>query len=536
MKLFKNTNGFVAALVGLSLAFTACTNKNKKEEYGLDIRETIRVNIRTEPPSLDFSKATDTTSAEVGYNIMDGLVNYDIYDPDLKLIPALAEKWEANKAGDVWTLTLRKGVKWTDGVEFVAQHVLDGWERLINPATASEYAYALFPLKNAQEYNQGKIKDFSQVGVKTTNPYTIVVELKRPMSFFPHLLPHHSTYPIRKDVIEKFGDKWTDPKNIVTLGPFKLKTWDHDKAIVLERNETYWGEKPKVKNVLMYMINEDSTSVALFESGRIDLLHELPSKELPRLRKMPEYRDVGTLLLQYWGFNTKKKPFDDSKVRQAFNYAVDRKEIVQMLARGDIPATSWIPAGMSGYEPDRGLTFDIEKAKALLAEAGYGEGKKKFPKIQMVFNTNEDHQRVAENIQAQLKRNLGIDLEIKNEEWKVFLDRLKTDPPELFRMGWLLDYPDPDNVMNLMTSYSENNRTKWKNTDYDKLIESAAAELNEQKRKSLYSQAQSLLVEKETPVIPLFNGVRQLLISKRVENPPVNRLERYEYRKVSIKQ
>ncbi|HEX4922977.1 MAG TPA: ABC transporter substrate-binding protein, partial [Bdellovibrionales bacterium] len=195
-----------------------------------------------------------------------------------------------------------------------------------------------------------------------------------------------------------------------------------------------------------------------------------------------------------------------------------------------------IPAGMFGYEPEKGLDFNIETAKKLLADAGYGEGKKKFPKIQLVFNTNEDHRRVAENIQAQLKRNLGIEVEIQNEEWKVFLNRLKTDPPEIFRMGWLADYPDPDNFMNLMTSYSENNRTKWKNTSYDKLIEQAVAELNPEKRKSLYSQAQELLVEKETPVIPLFNSVRQLLISKRLENPPVNRLEHYSYKKVAIKQ
>lgn len=529
---------FLKATVAVLLAvsFAACTSKNKKEEYGLDMKETIRVNLRSEPPSLDWSKATDTTSNEVISNIMDGLVLYDIYDPDLKLIPGLAEKWEPNKAADEWTLTLRKGVKWTDGVEFTAQHVVDGWERLLNPKTAAEYAYALFVIKGAQDYNSSKLTDFSKVGVKATGPNTVVVSLARPVSFFPYLLTHHSTLPIRKDVVEKHGDKWTDPDKIVTLGPFKLKVWDHDKAIVMERNDGYYGEKTKIKNVLAYMISEETTAINLFEAGKIDFLHDIPSSERTRLSKRDDYREVGTLLLQYWGFNTQKKPFDDAKVRQAVNMAVDRKEIVTMLAGGQIPVTSWIPAGMFGYEPTKGLEFNPEKAKAMLAEAGYGEGKKKFPKIELVFNTNEDHKRVAENIQAQLKRNLGIDIEVQNEEWKVFLNRLKTDPPAIFRMGWLADYPDPDNFMNLMTSYSENNRTKWKNSAYDKLIEKAVAELDQDKRKALYSQAQELLVEKETPVIPLFNSVRQLLVSKRLENPAINRLEVYRHNRVSIRQ
>ncbi|MEQ1878421.1 MAG: peptide ABC transporter substrate-binding protein [Bdellovibrionia bacterium] len=536
MKNWMNKTTVLISAFALFISFAACTSKSKKEEYGLDMKETIRINLRSEPPSIDWSKATDTTSSEVISNIMDSLVLYDIYDADLKLIPGLAEKWEPNKSADQWTLTLRKGVKWTDGVEFTAQHVADGWERLLNPKTASEYAYALFVIKGAQDYNGGKQNDFSKVGVVVKDANTVVVNLARPVSFFPYLLTHHSTLPIRKDVVEKHGDKWTDPKNIVTLGPFTLKVWDHDKALVMERNESYYGEKAKVKNILAYMINEETTAINLFEAGKIDFLHDIPSKELPRLRKMGEYREVGTLLLQYWGFNTTKKPFDDPKVRQAVNMAVDRKEIVTMLAGGQIPVTSWIPAGMFGYEPGKGLEFSPEKAKAMLVEAGFGEGKKKFPKIELVFNTNEDHKRVAENIQAQLKRNLGIEIEIQNEEWKVFLSRLKTDPPAIFRMGWLADYPDPDNFMNLMTSYSENNRTKWKNTDYDKLIEKAVAELDVEKRKALYSQAQALLVEKETPVIPLFNSVRQLLISKRLENPPVNRLEVYRHNKVSIRQ
>jgi oligopeptide transport system substrate-binding protein len=500
----------------------------------LEHKDTLRINVSTEPPTLDWHKATDTTSSWITGNTMEGLVEYDLNDKELGLIPALATKWEPSENARKWKFTLREGVKWSDGQPFLAQHVLDGWKRLMARETASEYAYFLFALKNGKAFNEGKVP-FEQVGAKITAPNVIEVELEKPMGYFPYLLTHSSTFPVRLDVVQKHGDRWTEAGNIVTLGPYTLKAWQHDKQILLQANDNYFGEKPFIKNIVAYMIQEQATAINLFDSGKLDSVHSLPSVELRKLRQRKEFRETSTLTLQYYGFNVSKAPFNNPLVRKAISMGIDRQQVVQMLAGGQLPMTSWIPSGMFGYEAERGLSFNPEKAKELMKQAGYGEGKP-FPKIEFRFNTNEDHQRVAENIQAQLKKNLGIDMEIKNEEWKVFLNTLKTDPPQMFRMGWQADYPDPDNFMNLMTSYSEQNRTRWKNAQYDSLVEKAAGLTDKNERKAIYSQAQKLMVEDEVPAYPLYSGVNHLLISPRVEGYPVNVLNRFLYKRAKLKE
>jgi oligopeptide transport system substrate-binding protein len=517
----------------LALSFIGCTKKSGLE-YGLDVKDTLRVNLTSEPPSLDWSKATDTTSSNVTNNIMDGLTEYNLNDPDLGVVAALATEWKPSENARVWTFTLRKGVKWTDGVEFTGQHVIDGWERLLNPKTASEYAYFLFDLKNAKAYNAGKLKDFKEVGVKLNDQGQLVVELERPMGFFPMLLTHHSTYPLRKDVVEKHGDKWTDPDKIVTLGAYKLKIWDHDKNIVLERNDGYYGDKAKIKNVLYYMINEFSTAVNLFEAGKLDFQPELPAKELPILKTKPGFQKNTLLSSYYYGFNTRKPPFNNVKARKAFVMAVDRKQITDLLAADHTPMSGWIPRGMFGYEEDAGLKFDPEQAKKLLDEAGYKD-RSKFPRVSLAFNTNENHQRIAENVQAQIKKNLGIEIQLQNEEWKVYLSRLRTDVPSMYRLGWLADYPDPSTFMSLMISTSDQNHTGWGNKKYDDLVADGGAELDKEKRRKIYSEAQKILTEIDAPVLPVYSSARQVLVAERVQNFPLNSLERYLFKGVSFK-
>jgi oligopeptide transport system substrate-binding protein len=419
-------------------------------------------------------------------------------------------------------------------VEFVAQHVIDGWERILNPATASEYAYFLFSVKNAKEYNAGKIKDFSQVGIKSNDKGELVVELIKPMAYFPLLLTHHSTFPIRKDVIEKFGDKWTNPENIVTLGAYKLRVWDHDKAMVLERNDGYYGEKAKVKNVIGYMINEYSTALNLLEGGKLDFQRSLPYKELPKYRQFPGYRQLPLIGMYYYGLNTKKPPFNSLKVRKAFAMAVDRKQITDLLAAGHAPLTGWVPSGMFGYENERGVKYDPSAAAKMLDDAGFKD-RSKLPKVTLSFNTNENHQRIAENVQAQLKKNLGVEVQIANEEWKVYLKRLQTDTPNIYRMGWLGDYPDPSTFMDLMTSVSENNHTGWGSKVYDDLVAQGNSSLDKDQRRKAYSEAQKILTEDDVPVIPIYSMSGHILLSDRVQNFPVNSIEHYLFKGVTLK-
>lgn len=535
------TRGFL--VLGLSFVFAGmgCTKKGSDltvetssgEKLTLKTSETLRINVSSEPPSLDWHKSSDTTSAQITMNIHEGLTSFDLSGKDLHPTPALAEKWEASNGNKTWKFTLRQNVKWSDGQPFTSQHVIDGFKRLLSKGTASEYAYFLFGIKNARAFNEGKAA-WETVGAKATSPNEVVIELDKPMAYFPSLLAHHSTYPIRLDVIEKFGDQWTSAEHMTTIGPFNLKVWQHDKMIVLERNENYYTTKPAIKYVAAYMIQEQATAINLFDSGKLDSVHQLPSIELRKLSQRKEFHKFGSLLTYYYGFNTKKAPMDNVNLRKAVASAIDRAEIVQMLAGGQEPLMGIIPPGLLGHEAERGMKFDIAKAKEFLKAAGFSESAK-VPKLEIRFNTNEDHQRVAENIQAQLKRNLGLNVELKNEEWKVYLATLKTDPPQIFRFGWLADYPDPNNFVELVTSYSDNNHTKWGNQKFDDLVIKAAAAASDAERSKLYSEAQKILLEEDVAMVPLYTGVGLLLVSERVENYPMNVMWRYEYKNVKLK-
>ncbi len=533
--------GSIVSLATALLVLASCTKGGKDidvvlpsgEKAKLPVAETLRIRLFSEPPSLDWLKLGDTSSTKITANLMDGLVEYDLNDPELNLVPALATKWESFDKGQKWKITLREGVLWSDGKPFTAQHVIDGWKRLLNRETASRYAYFLFGLKNARPYNEGK-KEFSDVGAKITGPFEVTVELERPMAYFPYLLTHHSTFPIRMDVVEKHGEKWTEPGNMVSLGPYTLKAWEHDRIVALERNDKYWGPKAETKYLVAYMIQEGSTAINLFDSGKLDSVHDLPSVELRKLRGRKEYRQKSRLSTYYYGFNVKKPPMDNVDVRKAIAMAIDRQQIVQILNGGQVPMTSWVPVGMFGYEAERGLAFNPEKAKEHLKKAGYADPSK-FPKLELKFNTLEDHQLIAENVQAQLKKNLGIDLELKNEEWKVYMNSIKTDPPHIFRYGWQADYPDPDNFFAVLLSYSENNHTRWKNKKYDELIEKAASAPTKEERRKIYTEAHKILVEEELPVVPFYTSVSHILVAPRIENYPLNVMELYHFRGAKIK-
>lgn len=483
-----------------------------------------------EPPTVDWSVATDHISKDIINNIMEGLVQLD---ENLNVYPAIAESWDISNGGKRYTFHLRKDVLWNDGRLLRAQDFRDGWERLLNPRTASEYAYFLFDIANAKQYNAGKIKDFNQVGVHVKDDHTLVVNLWQPASYFISLHSFWVTFPLRKDIIEHFGNQWTNPENIVTLGPFKLKLWEHDYRVVLENNPLYYGKKPKIEKITAYIVNEDSTALSLYETGKIDIIRKIPPVAIAKYKTRSDYYSWPFLRGYYYGFNTKKKPFDDVRVRRAFAMAIDRTQFPKILGGNQIPLTSWVPKGMPGYEPLIGLNFNMKKAREWLAVAGYPDGKG-FPKFQMVYDSRDDNKIVAENLQNQLKENLNVEAEILNHEWKIHLKQLDTDPPHFWRLGWGADFPDPDNFLNLFTSYSGNNKTRWANAEYDQLIAAGAREFDPEKRLSLYRRAQQILTEEDVPIIPLFIESINYLIQPHVHGYRIDAMETHILKNVTI--
>ena len=274
--------------------------------------QTLRIAVTTEPPTLDWSLATDGVSFNVLTNLMEGLTQYN---ERLEPIPAIAKRWEFAENGRVITFYLRDDVKWTDGQPVTAQQFEYSWKRLLNPNTAAQYAYFLFDIENAAEYNAGKIKDAGQVGVKALSPTVLQVRLKRPVSYFPSLTTFIVTFPQRRDVIEQHGDHWTDPEHIVTNGPFTLDQWHHEYKLVLGSNPDYYDTPPALKRIIMYVIRNPTTELTLYETGELDMA-ELPPVAIPHYRTHPEYENLPLLRGYYYGFNVTKPPFDNAKVRR----------------------------------------------------------------------------------------------------------------------------------------------------------------------------------------------------------------------------
>ncbi len=525
MRRMKKVVLLVSLLIALGLFF------GKKDQIRQTATESgFRMNITSEPPTLDWSLATDNVSIRVIENLMEGLAEYD---SELRPKPAIAERWEVSDDGLRYLFHLRTDVFWTDGKRVTARDFEYSWKRLLDPKTASEYAYFLYDIRNAAEYNGGEIKSPDQVGVKALDDNTLQVDLKKAAVYFPSITTFTATFPLRRDVIEQHGDRWTEPAHLVTCGPFRLKEWRHEYRLILEANDRYYGGRPALDKITFYVVEEETTALTLYETDHLDRV-ALPPGAIPQYQNHPDYIHAPFLRGYYYGFNIEKPPFNDVRIRQAFSMAIDRSEIPRILKGGEIPATSWIPEGMFGHNPKIGLGFNSEKARALLAEAGHPAGKN-LPPITLAFNTDPTNRLIGENIQAQWKRNLGVEVGLDNMEWKVYLKRLREETPSIFRLGWGADYPDPDNFMNLFTGASGNNHSHWKNADYDRLISEAASEPNEMKRVALYDEAQRILTEREVPIMPLFFAAQNLLIKPSIQGLEVNAMDLLYLKKVKRK-
>jgi len=265
----------------------------------------------------------------------------------------------------------------------------------------------------------------------------------------------------------------------------------------------------------------------MYEQGQLDFIdnHSIPILEKPRLAKSPGFKAVAQLRGYYYGFVTDRKPFNDVRVRKAFALAIDRSVFPKILHGRELPASCWIPPGMLAHDPKVGLTYNPPEARRLLREAGYPDGKD-FPPVTLAYNTQEDHKIVAEAVQGMWKRTLNVLVRLDNQEWKVYLQKLNNDPPNIFRLGWGADYPDPDNFMKLFTAVSGNNFTRWKNPAYDRLVNTAAQEFDPEKRSKLYAEAERILCETDVPIVPLFTTTETTVLSPRFTGLEYNSMGR----------
>jgi len=495
---------------------------------GQALAKQINLNLGTEPPTIDPALATDTTSVQCDELLFLGLTDYD--DKTLEVIPELATEWKVSADGLVWTFKMRKDAEWvqydpatkkvTKKGKVTAHDVVYGVKRTINPETASDYAYVDYIIKGAKEVNTGEEKNLDTIGVRAVDDYTVEFTLTQPAGYFPGIAGMWVNRPQPKAAIEQFGDKWTEPGNIWTNGPYMLQTWEHESKMVMVKNPQYYGAKDvSIETINWVMVTEDSTAFAMYENGELDVAAP-PLDDMDRVKKDPvlskELYIAPHLCTYYYGFNTTKPPFDNAKVRKAFSMAIDRQKLIDTVLKGEQkPAKSFACPGIFGSvaeDPNfKGVTFDPAGAKALLAEAGYPDGKG-LPKITLMFNTSEGHKKIAEFIQQSWKDNLGVTVELANQEWKVYLKTVTEDAPQIYRMGWCADYPDQNNWVreNFHITDSANN-PKWAGPAAEKfsqLCEQAAAASDPAQRKKLYFEAEKILVEDEAVIAPIYYYTR----------------------------
>ncbi len=510
------------------VAFAALANGGCREREAVAALPTIRMPLDSEPPSLDPQLAEDVTSFHMVTNLFEGLTKLA---PDGSTMPAVAQSWERDEDGRVYRFHLDPQARWSDGKPVTADDFVYAWRRLVDPSLAATYAYILYDVENGKDVNDGKLP-LEALGVRAVDPTTFEVRLTRPLVTLPAIAEMMNTFPVREDVVRAYGDRWTSPGHLVGNGAYTLESWRHDYRVVLRANPNYRLGAPPVPRIEAFVIRTKSTGLNLLETGQLDWM-ELTGQDLPAYRADPRLASKPQFYVVYYGFNTEKKPFDDVRVRQAFSLAIDRSELPRVLRGGQTPTTSWIPPGLLGYAPSLGLGFDPERARKLLAEAGFPGGKG-FPRPTVSYNEDPDYRAVSENLAAQWRRNLGVEVTIDSQDWKVYLRTLATHPPEIWRLGWQADFADPDNFMSQFLSDSGNNWTRWANPRFDQLVTEASAEPDVTKRVALYDEAQRILTEQDVPVICLYSRAKNELVSPRVAGYEPNPMDLIDLARVSF--
>ena len=517
MSIITKKNLVAAGILTALIAGNAAMAADVPAGVQLAEKQTLVRNNGAEVQSLDPHKIEGVPESNVNRDLFEGLL---VTDVDGHPAPGVAEKWE-NKDFKVWTFRLRKDAKWSDGTPVTAEDFVYSWQRLANPNTASPYASYLQygHIANIDDIIAGK-KPVTDLGVKAIDANTFEVTLSEPVPYFYKLLVHPSVSPVPKSAVEKFGEKWTQPANIVTNGAYKLKDWVVNERMVLERNPQYWDNAKTVINQVTYLpISSEVTDVNRYRSGEIDMTYNnMPIELFQKLKKeIPKEVHVDPYLCTYYyEINNQKAPFTDVRVRTALKLALDRDIIVNKVKnQGDLPAYSYTPPytdGMKLVEPEW-FKWSQEKrneeAKKLLAEAGYTADKPLT--FNLLYNTSDLHKKLAIAVASIWKKNLGVNVKLENQEWKTFLDTRHQGTFDVARAGWCADYNEPTSFLNTMLSDSSNNTAHYKSPAFDKIIADTLKVSNDAQRAELYAKSEEQL-DKDSAIVPVYYYVNARLV------------------------
>ena len=524
------------ALAG-AIALSGCGggSKSAKKVSG----KILTIEMGPEVESIDPALNTTNDGANYLTYLFDNLLRTD---KDGKVVPSLAQKYEVSDDGLTWTFHLRDGLKWSDGSDFTANDFVYSWQRMVDPDVAAPYAETVLGMvegydeaigKPDENGNQTTTPDITKLRVEAPDDKTFVVHMSHPTPYFDKLAAFAALSPVKKDVVEAKPDGWTlDPKTYISTGPFKLAEWKSGSYLMLEKNENYWNkEAVKLDGIKCLLMQDQNAAFSAYESGDALMIKDIPTQEITTLQKRPDYRldpQIGTYFID---LNNTLDEFKDAKVRQALSLALDRKYISETITAGTYtPAKGFVPAGVVDWDasawedhitdPSVYINVDdyqgnLAKAKELLKEAGHENGAG-LPTI--VYSTNDQsyHKKIAEYLQ-QVWGELGVKVEVNIVEWKSFTPQRRSGNYQAARDGWVMDYNDPSNILQLTSTGNGNNSSKYSNPEYDALLEKAANEADPQTRFGYFHQAEEMLM-RDMGVTPLLYYNEMYLQSDKIKD------------------
>lgn len=536
------TAAATAAPTAAATAAPAAAAATPTAKPAASIKDALKINLGNEPDTIDPQKASFVGEISVIMRVFSNLLTFDDKG---QLVPEMAAAMpKVSSDGKTYTFTLKDGLKYSDGKPLTAQNFEYAWKRHMDPTVAGEYAFTGYAIAGAQEYNTADPKKTSKedlqkmrdaLGVKATDDKTLTFTLKEASPWFLSVLATWCGVPSRQDMVEKGGDTWTEPATYIGNGPYVLKTWDHQSQMVFQANPNYVGGPPPIQTVQYLMISEPTVAFAAYQSGDLDVF-AYAKEQLKTINADPnlsKQKMTGPGVCSfYMGFNNKKAPFDNPKVRQAFSLAIDRKAFVSdILGDIGIPANQFIPQKLPGHYDDLKDTFqkfDPEQAKKLLADAGYPGGKG-LPQIKWTYSQSSRNQIRIEALAGQIKNVLGVTIGADPVEPKAYtaLTKAPATTPPLFLLGWCQDYPDPqDWYTTVFRSDSTSTHTGYKDDQFDKLVTAGDHELDAAKRAADYKQAAQLLND-DVPVAFIWWDQTALLVKPAVQGYTVDPTEYY---------
>ena len=481
--------------------------------------KTLHMHNGGDPQSLDPHKVSGDWENRIVGDLFEGLLTEDA---QARPVAGMAERWEVGGGGTIYTFYLRDA-KWSDGEPVTADDFVFAFRRLVNPETAAKYAWLQFPIKNAEAINGGET-GLESLGVEALDERTLRITLEGPTPYFLGALTHYTAYPIPRHVYEKHGDDWVRPENIVSNGPYKTEEWtpgSHVRSSVNEHHHAAAGLD--IREVVYYALEDESAALKRYEAGEFDILTEFPTDHIERLRaERPDELFVAPFQgLYYYVINHNNPALQDIRVREALSAAINREVICEkIIGTGEIPAYSWVPPGMNNsrtpYEAkwkSEPYKQRVERAKQLMAEAGYSPDKPL--NLVLRYNTNENHKRMAVAI-AGMWKPLGVKAELVNTETKVHYDDLNQNAGfDIARAGWLADYNDPVNMLELLAPGNLYNYGRWENAEFGALMQSAEKEADLERRADLFWMAEKIAID-STASIPIHYYVSRNIVSQKI--------------------